>query len=312
MNCKQYLINWRRCASLPFSAYAASVAVDSSSNVYITIGSSPSYTEAYNIVYCYTVATDKWSQLPPPGHRVGILCMAKGLLTIIGGNDPTTGEVFNKVTTYNKAANSWFTYYPDMIYCRFKPGVTTYRNYVVVMGGSRSLANDHDSIEVMDCELLQWNKVSTHLPIPMRTIHPTISGKDLIIVGYTHTSGRSKESFKIPIATILSDTQHSSKLGTAQWNEFTPAPYWETSVVPFSNPPIIIGGHNVKKVPTADVAVYDSTKKTWRSVDGMTSAKKHVGIANINKNSIIVIGGSDCSVASSKATSVEIGCIVGY
>ena len=235
--------------------------------------------------------------------------MVKGLLTIFGGNHPTTGEVFNKVTSYNKLSKSWFSFYPNMLYCRFKPGVTVHCNYVIAMGGSRSLANDHDSIEVMDCELLQWNKVSIHLPVPMRTIHPTISGEDLIIVGYTHSSGRSKESYKIPIAVLLSDTQHSV---TAQWKEFAPAPYWETSVIPFSNPPIIIGGHDLKKVPTADVAVYDSTKETWRSVDCLTSARKHVGIANISKNTIIVIGGSDHSLGSLKNTSVEIGCIVGY
>jgi len=238
--------------------------------------------------------------------------MVEGLLTIFGGNNPSTGEVFNKVSTYDKAANRWYKHYPNMIYSRFKPGVTAYGNHVIVMGGSRSLANDHDSIEVMDCELLQWIKVSTCLPLPMRTIHPTVSGEDMIIVGYTHTSGRSKESYTIPISSILSDAQHSAKSKTVKWKEFTPAPYWETSVIPYSNPPIIIGGHDVNRVSTADVAVYDSAKRTWKSVDHLTSAKKHVGVANINRNTVIVIGGSQCGVASPKATSVEIGCIVGY
>ena len=67
-----------------------------------------------------------------------------------------------------------------MLNKRFKPGVITYHNYVIVMGGMSSpgcSSTDtiHDSIEVMEYhDDLQWKEISLHLPIPMWAIKPTV------------------------------------------------------------------------------------------------------------------------------------------
>ena len=94
----------------------------------------------------------------------------------------------------------------------------------------------------------------------------------------------------------------------------SPAPYWSTATVPYSNPPLIIGG-DVKGVPTSDISLYDTSKKSWQQVDSLTTARCYVGVATINSNTLIIVGGTSggVGVEAAKASSlpiVEIGHIV--
>ena len=306
-----------KCSDIPHKLYGASVAVSSAGDkVYVTADSAPDG-NTHN-VYCYNTNTDHWTVLPQPGHCCGILHMLDDKLTIFGGEDPVTKKAFNKVTTYNNDTNRWYSEYPDMLNKRFKPGVITYNNYVMVMGGKSRPDNIHDSIEMMNHHNnLQWINVSVNLPVPMWCIKPTISGDNIIIVGYGLAGGRSSEYYQIAIEEIL-DQALSTSTTSNQWKIMSPAPHYGTAIVPYSNPPVIIGGHshsNQGAVPTSDVCVYDSSKNSWSKVDSLTSARKHVGIGLLNSNRIIIIGG--CSGGSGvegamacSLTTVEIGNIV--
>ena len=253
--------------------------------------------------------------LPQPGHRCGILHMLDDKLTIFGGDDSGNKGAFNKVTTYNKDTNSWYSEYPDMLNKRFKPGVITYNNYVIVMGGNSSPDNNHNNIEVMDYHNeLQWKNVSIKLPVSMYAIKPTISGNNITIVGFSDTGGCSKECYQIAIEEIL-DQPLSTSTTSKEWNMMSPATYYDTATVPYSNPPVIIGGQDFKGIPTCDITLYNSSKNLWRKVDSLTSGRSNVGVALLNNNSIIVIGG--CSVGlyvqaamACSLTTVEIGNIV--
>ena len=303
---------------MPCKLYNASVAVSSAAdNVYVTAGGAPD-DNTYNNVYCYNTNTDHWTVLPQPGHRFGILHMLDDKLTIFGGGDPVNMRTFNKVTTYNNDTNSWYSEYPDMLNKRFRPGVITYNNYVIVIGGNSSPDNIHDNIEVMDYHHeVKWKNVSVKLPVPMWAIKPTISGDNITIVGYSHAGGRKNGYYQIAIEEIL-DQPLSTSATSNQWKMMSPSPYYDTTTVPYSNPPVIIGGRshsNQGSVPTTDVSVYDSSKNSWRKVDSLTSARGYVGVALLNNNSIIVIGGTrgGDSVEANKAsslTTVEIGNIV--
>ena len=302
------------CSDFPCKFYGASVAVSSAAdNVYVTAGTAPD-DNTYNNVYYYNTNTDHWTVLPQPGHRFGILHILDDKLTIFGGSDAVTREYHNKVTTYNNDTNSWYSEYPDMLNKRFKPGVITYNNYVIVMGGSSSPDNIHDNIEVMDYHNeMKWKNVSIKLPVPMWGIKPTISGDNITIVGYSTAVGRSNEYYQIVIEEIL-DQPLSTTATSNQWKMMLSSPYYNTATVPYSNPPVIIGG-DVKGVPTRDITLYESSKNSWRKVYSLKSARKHVGVALLNNNSIIIIGGSSggSGVEGAMAcslTTVEIGNIV--
>ena len=282
--------------------------------MYVTAGDAPDDNTLDN-VYCYNTNTDHWTVLLQPGHHRGVLHMLDDKLTIFGGFDPVTQCRHNKVTTYNNDTNSWYSEYPDMLNKRDKPGVITYNNYVIVMGGGSSPYNIHDNIEVMDYHnVLKWKHVSVKLPVPMWNIKTTISGDNITIVGYSDAVGRNNGYYQIALEEIL-DQPLSTSATSNQWKELSPSPYYDTATVPYSNPPVIIGGDDIKGVATCDITLYDSSKNSWRKVYSLKSARKHVGVALLNSNSIIVIGGTSggSGVEESMAcslTTVEIGNIV--
>ena len=281
--------------------------------MYVTAGDAPD-DNTYNNVYCYNTNTDHWTVLPQPGHSYGVLHMLNDKLTIFGGYDAVTREYHSKVTTYNNDTNSWYSEYPDMLNKRLIPGVITYNNYVIVMGGMSSPYNIHDNIEVMDYHDLKWKNISVKLPLPMWGVNPTISGDNITIVGYNIAGGRRNGYYQIAIEEIL-DELLSTSATSNQWKELSPARYGFTATVPYSNPPVIIGGQDVNYVPTCDITLYDSSKNSWRKIDSLTSARSDVGVALLNNNSIIVIGGCSGGVGVAGAmacslTTVEIGNIV--
>ncbi|XP_065893092.1 uncharacterized protein [Dysidea avara] len=307
---KQYHLKWDKCSDLPRSLYSASVVVHDN-NVYVTAGDAPE-DETYNNVYQYNITTDQWNTLPPSGHRFGVLCMVDSSLSIFGGTDPVTRKIHNKVSTYNRDTNSWTSYYPNMIQKRFKPGVVTHGDHLMVMGGRDQSHKSLDSIETMNWQHKSpWREVSTKLPVPMWAINPTIAGEHLLIVGYGTATGRNNGSHQLPVSTITS----SSDQVASQWEELSYAPHHFTTTVPSSNPPLIIGGRDVKDVVTSDISLYDTSKKSWIQVDNLTTARIAVGVATINSNTIIVVGGTSGGVGVEAAKSsslpiVEIGHIV--
>ena len=281
--------------------------------MYVTAGGAPN-DNTHNDVYCYNTNTDHWTVLPQPGHRFGTLHMLDDKLTIFGGINPVTQRCHNKVTTYNNNTNRWYRKYPSMLNIRSVPGVITYNKYVIVMGGSSSPDNFHDSIEIMDYHHeLQWKIVSVKLPVPMWRIKPTISGDNFTIVGYGAAGGQYNGYYQIAIEEILDQPPFTSATSN-KWKKLSYAQYYDTATVPYSNPPVIIGG-DIKGVTTCDITLYDSSKNSWRKVDSLTSARQYVGVALLNNNSIIVIGGTSGGVGikaamASSLTTVEIGNIV--
>ena len=308
-----YHIKWTTCSDLPTPMYDAYVAVYNGT-IYCT-GSTPNKDDRLE-VYCYNTRTDQWKQLPGSGHRLGVLHMVDDKLTIFGGRDPTTDEFHNKVTTYNSKTNTWYSHFPNMLHNRHKPGVVTSHEYVIIMGGKSSRDTILDNMEVMNYHHLQWREVSVHLPVPMWAIRPAISGDNIIIVGYSTATRRSNECYQISTEELILPFDLSLSHGAVpvQWKKLSAATYWGTTTIPYSNPPVIIGGGK-SYVPTSDVSLYDIDKNSWRKVDSLTNARMNIEVSLINSNTIIAIGG--CTKAgsieaamSSCLTIVEIGTIV--
>ena len=207
-----------------------------------------------------------------------------------------------------------------MLHNRSRPGVITSDDHVIVMGGGKSPDTDLDSIEVMNYHhQLQWKEVSLHLPVPMYAIKPTVSGDNIIIVGYSGDL-RYSTVYQTTTQEVISSLNQPLSTGavTRQWQELSAATHWCTATVPYSNPPVIIGGKshgNQGGAPTSDISLYDSSKNLWKKVDSLTTERMATGVSLINNNTIIIIGGTTRgeSVEAARAsclTTVEIGNIV--
>ena len=134
-------------------------------------------------------------------------------------------------------------------------------------------------------------------------------------MGYGTATGQNNGCYQIAIEEIL-DQPLSTSATSNQWNMMSRATYYNTATVPYSNPPVIIGGSDDKGVPTCDITLYDSSKNSWSKVDSLTSTRGYVVVALLNNNNtIIVIGGTRGGVGveankASSLTTVEIGNIV--
>ena len=79
---------------------------------------------------------------------------------------------------------------------------------------------------------------------------------------------------------------------------------------------MIIGGSDASgTIPTADIKVYNASKRAWLKVDLLTSPRIAAGVATIDNHTVIVIGGNTKGGSVEGATTsslalVEIGRLV--
>ena len=140
-----YELTWEKCADLPSPMYYPS-AVLHNEKVHVMAGNAPDL-DTYDNVYTYDIHSNHWDTLPPPGHAFGVLQIINGKLSVIGGIDTNAAEVTNKVSTFIN--NDWIQQYPHMLQKRFRPGVATYSDYVIVAGGMRDINTVNDDIELL-------------------------------------------------------------------------------------------------------------------------------------------------------------------
>ena len=308
-----YHIKWTTCSDLPTPMYSAYVAV---SNGTIYCSGTTTNVSSQRDVYYYDTRINQWKQLPRPGHSLGVIHIVDDKLTIFGGVDPITGRIFNKVSSYKSQTSSWYSHFPNMLHNRIKPGVATSSGYVIVMGGKSCSGTILDNVEVMNYHLLQWSEVLVLLPVPMWAINPTTIGDNIIIVGYSTATGRKNGCYQISTAEIISfDQSLSPGAVPVQWKKLSAAKYFFTTIIPDSNPAVIIGGSDQGGVTTSGIFLYDIHKNSWRKVDSLTSATDCIGAALLHNHTIIVIGGSSGGVGveahmASSLSRVEIGTII--
>jgi len=270
-------------------------------------GGAPDIDTHYH-VYCYNLTTNQWEQLPPPGHYCGILQIIDGKLTVIGGVDNVTNKFTNKVSTHVTVNNNWTNHFPNLLRARCKPGVVSHLEYVIVMGGRRDKDTYNDDIEILNTtQPSHWMMISILLPEPMWGIHPTISDKKILIVGYNISTGKvTTTSYQLPVDKITtSTTPGPTSDHLVQWMKLPSAPHYDTRTIPNSHPPVIMGG-SIQYVPTSDVAMLDDSSNTWKKVASLSSPKSCVAIVPIDSDTILVLGGSTGGkdVAGAKAHSI--------
>ena len=306
-------IKWTRLADLPVPLYVVHVAVRGH-KIYVT-GLSPAE-RADHEVYVYNINSDQWAQLPPSGHYGGIPHIIGDKLAIIGGRLSSTRKRTNEVSTFDDGTQIWISYYPDLLSVRSLPGVVSHQEYVIIAGG-RSLDGNtvEDDIEILNwIENSHWRRVAIKLPVPMRAFSPIISDDYLLITGYSDGHEPKKAAYRLPVANITAsiDGRHNSAT-SSRWTELTAVAHTHTALVPDSSPPVIVGGwHSRDQTLTADIKMYDNSDHSWRSVGSLSSARCYVGVAAVDDNAIVVIGG--CSKGgymadrdSSSLTVVELG-----
>ena len=306
-----YNINWTRCADLPSPMYGASVAGDDEV-IYVVAGCAPDV-NTYDYIFQYKIKSGRWSRMPGPGHNLGILLMIEGRLNVFGGHNAIDKTASNKISTLTADKKTWIACYPNMTNVRTKPGVVLYKDHIIVAGGARDKNTFNNDIEILNWQQphLSWKRVDITLPVPMWAMFLTVSGDKLLIVGYSQAKGRSASVYQISAMAILEQPFYSNETPTETWVKLCSAPHHDTTLIPYSDPPVVIGG-NSHGLPTMEISFYSALESCWKICGLLSSARINVAVANVCSDSIIVVGGNTKggtieAAMCSTLTTVELG-----
>ena len=282
-------MKWTKCANLPVpTRYARATVINDI--LYIGGGKRTIANDDYYI-FSYKLTDDQWKRLPILPYCYGVPTNISNNITFIGGYDPSTSGSTNKVITLED--NKWTTKYPNMMVARLYHAAVIYQHYVIVAGGVGEDWSILDTIEMFNCNNYQWAIVSTHLPQPMKYINATTCNQSFIIAGYEGADGRGYSGTFIIAMDILLEHQQSLTSSTGEddnkWSQLCPTPYWNTTIVPNTSPPVIIGGDKQGKTVN-NISLYDDSSNSWRTVGSLPFSVARATVATIN-NTIIIAGG---------------------
>ena len=255
------------------------------------------------LVFSYKLTDDQWRMLPVLPQYYGVPTNINNDISYIGGHDPSTGSSTNKVITLLN--NQWTSQYPNMITARHRHAVVSYQHYTIVAGGEGEDGSTLDTIEVFNCNNYQWTILSTHLPQPMKFINATTCNQSFIIAGYVNAEGYVRNGTYIITMDSLVGTEQQQSLTSStsehdnKWSQLYKTPYWNTTIVPNTTPPVIIGGYDKQRKAVNNISLYDASSNSWRTVSSLPISCAQATVATIN-NIMIVAGG--CTDGSTRET----------
>ena len=295
---EKYKMKWIKCQELPVPMRGAYGTVINDI-LYIGGGKCPDHNDDY-YVFAYNLRENKWTKLPAALPQCyGVVVNINDVLTVIGGRKYTDGWPTNKVVTLEE--QKWTTLYGDMKCARYWPTVVSYQHYTIVVGGIGERYVVQDSIEYFNINTNQWTKTKTCLPTPMWSISATTCNNSIIITGYYGADNMRYNN--IYITTIDSIVQ--SHDDNNKWSELHPTPYWYTTIVPHTTPPVTVGGSDGQYKSQDNIMLYDDTSNSWRTVGSLPIRCAQTTVVTINNNIIIAGGCTDTSnVETANATSL--------
>jgi len=297
-------MKWIKCQDLPVpmrSAYGTVI----NDILYVGGGVCPDHVDNY-YVFAYNLRENKWTKLPAAlPQRYGVVVNISDVLTVIGGRNYNTGDVTNKVLTLEE--DKWTTLYGDMKCARNRPTVVPYHQYTIVAGGYGEGNVVQDSIEYFNINTNQWTKTKTCLPKPIRSINATTCNNSIIITGY---NGADHHRYRTTYITTL-DSIVQSDDDNNKWSKLDPTPFWYTTIVPHTTPPVIVGGHDGQDKPQNNILLYDDTSNSWRTIGYLPFKCAQTTVITVNNNIIIAGGCTDTrnyeTANATSLTSVMIG-----
>ena len=128
----------------------------------------------------------------------------------------------------------------------------------------------------------------------MKYINATTCNQSFIIAGYDGADDMiHSRTFIITMDSLL-EHQQSLNSSTSQddnkWSELCHTPYFESTIVPNTSPPVIIGGQDQQGKTVNNITLYDDSSNSWRTVELLPRTCARATVATIN-NVIIIAGG---------------------
>ena len=235
-----------------------------------------------NVVHCYSLTRDTWSQLPQCPYRNCGLAIVNGALVAVGGRKAYS-DYSNKLLTLR--VRHWFEELPPMALSRDSPSLVALEHGsgstdILVAGGSVSDSKWTASVEIFDARNQRWISLvdlPTPLPFPSAALrHTATSGTLLLSVigcyrdGYTCSLYLSTESVR-----------------TSGWLSLPKLPASGSTTGVLTDELVIVGGW---KSSSSVSCVYQLIEDTWVTV-GTVSNGTECLTASTPANQLVIVGG---------------------
>ena len=247
-------------------------------------------------VFCYTISTSSWSQLPGSPTYSCTLVVIKNLLTLVGGRRydiqaSITNQLFS--LTGEGSGRRWTEEFPPMPTER-AASATLYIGVALIVAGGWTFSGPTETVELLNSETKQWS-TAADLPQPLSFTPAAVCGDQLYVVGeimYTC-------SVKLLLASIKN---RSARV----WKQVAAPPVTETTFVSIHGRLLAVGGSDSDWKPTSAVHMYNPTTDSWEVISHMGTPRYSCIAAVLPNNQLMVVGGY---VGSVSTNSVEFASI---
>ena len=264
--------------------------------LYVSGGGCPDRKSAL-LVQAYDINTGTWGTLPPSPVYHSESAVIRGRLTLIGGQDASTGKITNELWSWHEDEKEWRKTIPPMPTERLLPGVVQSGNLVAVLGG---LASDNktvlNTVDILNTATLQWTTShSLKLPIPMWMMKTaTCDGHVYIACGGDCPDHSIKRVFKLPLSVLdqaVAEQQVQDNPPQCQWTEVEETPFYILGLLPTSHHPLVVGGCDSSLISSSIISVFDSSVNKWSNVGHCSVACCIPCLLSVSCSAFIVIGG---------------------
>ena len=287
-------LRWRDGGKAPFKEVRGSQ---------LSIGHVVYYTSDENI-FSYDTSTEKWGTLPKCPQWWSSLALVNNLLTMIGGKQSSDFKSTNKLLSLTKRSgggiSKWVEQFPPMPTSRSNSTAVTYRNHLIVAGGTFSdlLMDKVDTVEVLNTDTLAWSTAAS-LPCPMAYLSATICGDRLYMLGGDDKNGGCRSVFSCSLTELLqSSPTRSNSLSkifrhSRIWHRCTNTPVYRSTCTTIHGELVAVGGEDDGAIgnKTNKVYMYDPVTRTWNTISQMATARSQCFVTVVEPNQLLVVGG---------------------
>ena len=289
-----------RSAKLPdmpmgAASYAATI---HNSKVYISAFGRDGNGKPVSSVLVYSTNELKWSTLP--NQQFGaVIAVLNNHVTLIGGQDVSTGKVTNTLSTWYEEEGQWKQVLPPMPTGRYCPAVISHDNLLLVTGGvAEDVSAVLNTTDVLDLTTMKWSTpVGLNLPVPLWGPHLAICDEYLYLVGGTTVYPRQSQEDDNSQAwrAKWSDVKQTAAPQHFQpqrgvWTQIADPPTLRPTPVSCGGRLYTVGGVTRDGKPISTVYTYITARNQWVSVGDMSEGRYGHCAVPLSSNTIFVAG----------------------
>ena len=249
-------------------------------------------------VLVYFTDEHKWSTLPEQQHASAI-AVVNDHITLIGGNDASTGKITNMLSTWYEEGR-WKQVLPPMPTRRNRPAVISHDNLLLVTGG---VAKDGSTVlnttDVLDFTTMKWTAPQgLNLPIPLWAHHLALCGEYLYLVGGATMypvqllESINSQAWRVKWSDVKQTAapQHSLPQ-RGVWTRIADPPTLNPTAVSCGGTLYTVGGMTRDCKFISTVYTYITARNQWVSVGDVSVGRVDHCAVPLSSNTIFVAGG---------------------